>query len=450
VNQFAPGVILNERPRPRVVVKFSTKEHQDQWVEALGALFETVQPINDDDAINWGEFDCLFTDDAHLTFRYTTRGGGWRFRYPEHINVFLLVNDADGSVNLVYSPATQREFGNPLGTIGIRHGVVGSHIRRVDGLDDRIAAAIDMDLAPVVKEFDRHTVFRTDDPSRFEFRPLLLGPNNGPLAITAVLSHGASLWVLPNFFPILPMNLVRAAYREWSVSDSARFPALPDWEGDSSYFTAKELEIAARIEAEDARFAALRAQHSESAAALAEELALARDEADAGTRALLTADGSVLASAVLSALVTLGFHCRDMDDEFPESHREDLRVSDGDDPDWEAIAEVKGYSKGAKVDIIQQANRHARIYAAENGRNPTVWMIVNAQRRQSPETREKPFTSRADEMAVVEDSGDMVLDSRVLFELVRRVEAGSLDPQKARSWLRGSSGVVWQLPVDLL
>lgn len=76
----------------------------------------------------------------------------------------------------------------------------------------------------------------------------------------------------------------------------------------------------------------------------------------------------------------------DHHDEKTGAKLEDLRVDDPSSPDWHCLAEVKGYTKGAKVnDVSQITGRPVAAYTKETGDYPsTVWHIVNIWRGKRP------------------------------------------------------------------
>ena len=81
------------------------------------------------------------------------------------------------------------------------------------------------------------------------------------------------------------------------------------------------------------------------------DLDAAGEEADAGIRRCIWDDGDNLVASVGDILKGLGFAVRDMDAEQEQGKpkREDLRLTLDDRPEWEAIAEVKGYTKGTRT-----------------------------------------------------------------------------------------------------
>lgn len=177
--------------------------------------------------------------------------------------------------------------------------------------------------------------------------------------------------------------------------------------------------------------------------ALKHRLEDAAERADSGPGRLLTADGDELNVAVLNALKDLGFGVRDMDDHHDErtgAKLEDLRVDDPADPDWHCVAEVKGYTKGAKVnDVSQITGRPVAAYTKETGDFPSaVWHIVNAWRGTPPSTRPVAIPND-DDLKSLTDSDGALIDTRDLFEAWRDVHAGQVEAEAVRVSLRSAT-----------
>lgn len=176
--------------------------------------------------------------------------------------------------------------------------------------------------------------------------------------------------------------------------------------------------------------------------ALKDQLEDATKRADAGPGRLLAADGDELTDAVLCALQDLGFVVRDMDDHHDEktgAKLEDLRVDDPSAPDWHCLAEVKGYTKGAKVnDVSQITGRPVAAYTKETGDFPSsVWHIVNAWRGTPPSTRVVAIPND-DDLKPLTDAGGALIDTRDLFEAWRDIRAGKVDAGAVRASLRSA------------
>lgn len=176
--------------------------------------------------------------------------------------------------------------------------------------------------------------------------------------------------------------------------------------------------------------------------ALKDQLEDAAKRADSGPGRLLTADGDELSDAVLKAMQDLGFGVRDMDDHHDErtgAKLEDLRVDDPKAPGWHCLVEVKGYTKGAKVnDVSQITGRPVAAYTKETGDFPSaVWHIVNAWRGTPPSTRPVSIPND-DDLKPLTDAGGALIDTRDLFEAWRDVRAGLAEAEDVRVSLRSA------------
>ncbi|WP_247041379.1 hypothetical protein [Arthrobacter rhizosphaerae] len=162
--------------------------------------------------------------------------------------------------------------------------------------------------------------------------------------------------------------------------------------------------------------------------------------ADEGTRRILISDGDDLVQAVTTVLEDLGFSVRNMDDHHDErtgAKLEDLRVEDPSDPSWLSLVEVKGYTKGAKVnDVPQITGRPAVAYTKETGQEPpAVWHVVNAWRGTNPSTRVQAIPAD-DDLRPLTEAGGALIDTRDLYEAWRDVSAGIADADSVRASLR--------------
>ncbi len=179
----------------------------------------------------------------------------------------------------------------------------------------------------------------------------------------------------------------------------------------------------------------------------AREDSLARDveqeiqAAAAGAQMLLTADGDDLTDAVTAALTSLGFRVRNMDthhDEKTGAKLEDLRVTEAEDPQWISLAEVKGYTRGAKVsDVPQITGRPDAAFTRETGDFPsTVWHIVNTWRGTDPSTRRKAIDNDAVDLRPLTDADGAIIDTRDLFLAWRDVQSGAAQATDVRKSLK--------------
>ncbi|MDR7381109.1 hypothetical protein [Promicromonospora iranensis] len=216
-----------------------------------------------------------------------------------------------------------------------------------------------------------------------------------------------------------------------------RFPAPPDWQRREAWATPDmrvSLGELGAIALE--RVAALERLATQEVAAKT-ALDQAAVTAAAGPQRVLTSDGADLVAAVLALLRDLGFTVEDRDDHHDQktgAKLEDLLVTDGG---WACLAEVKGYTKGAKVtDVSQIAGRPSVAYAAEHRRAPdVVWHIVNGWRTKDPSTREKAIPNELDLKPLTSADGCLI-DTRDLFRAWRDVQEGRATAEGVREAMR--------------
>lgn len=250
-------------------------------------------------------------------------------------------------------------------------------------------------------------------------------------------------WALP-YVPDHPEQWLAAALADWHEKTPKRVPLLPGWQSRTTWRTADEAAAVARQEEFEAERARVVAGLDERDLALRADVAAATTRAEAGARRLLTAQGDDLVAVVTETLATFGFDVENVDDTVGDQGPkvEDLRISDPDDPAWTNITEVRGYTGGAKVSDLQRLARFTALYTNRTGALPSsVWYVVNQFLGQDPDTRSAPLAGSDDDVAVFAEGGGLVVDTRELFRLLRRVEGGETSPEEARKALRGATGV---------
>lgn len=439
---------------------------RDTWADVLSELLLTVDRYRYTAEADWSEYDCVFTDENPLTFEVENVAGEyeppqlrarWSQSFASHLDLFVIYGQPSQQPSQKYIGAWPEESEDgkwvdelPQHVIRLTAHVRGRHVTRVEGLGESLSLAVDQTLAKVAKQREKHVVYElvgssdsTSGPP--EYRPLLLGPSDKPLAVTWARASGASTWVVPKDAQAV-MTLVRSAFAEWHDRDAKRYPRLPNWDTDRRFRTAGELRILDELARLQAAFEESRDAHEAHLSELRERLEEASNADGVARRALLRADGAELEKAVQDALSTLGFSVELRDEVNTVSKREDLRITDPDDPDWLAICEVKGYKGGAGLDALRQVEHHAGLFARDEGKLPSKWVIVNAQRLQDPGSREVPYVTRADDLGSLEDTGGLVVDTRALFEALQLVEGGVRGRDEVRVLLRESVGVLAACP----
>lgn len=256
---------------------------------------------------------------------------------------------------------------------------------------------------------------------------------------------GGRCWALP-FVPERPEQWLAAALVDWHERTPQRVPALPGWKTRPTWLTAAEVLAQDALNAlrneRSTLSAELEARERELAAAAID----AESAADRGPRRLLTAQGDELVAAVTEALEVLGFLVTNMDEKAvlrPGTPKvEDLRLTDPAEPTWTNITEVRGYTGGAKVSDLQRLGRFAALYQVSTGSLPVSrWYVVNQFLEKDPDLRADPLAGSEEDVRVFAEDRGLVVDSRQLFLLRRRVVDGVVTPEEARALLRRRVGV---------
>jgi hypothetical protein len=454
-----------------VAVVSWTDNLRDAWAVALSEILSTVDSFRSTSEADWSEYDCVFTDENPLSFdarntadsyqadRFEYR---WAQNFASHLDVFVILGSPTQQRSQSFIGAwPERSVGGdwsedvPHHVMEVTAHVVGRHVTRVRGVDEVLSGAVDQSLATVAKRRTEHVVYElhksvsgaADDAP--DPRPLLLGPSDRPLAVTWTRESGASVWVIPEDAESV-MTMVRAAFAEWNERDAKRYPVLPDWDQDRRFRTARELALLDELKEVEDLFDRSREAHEAKVVELRGRLDDAAGTDGSDRRALLRADGDELERAVEKALADLGFLVQAMDKVHTASRREDFRLSDPGDSEWLAICEVKGYKGGAGLDALRQVEHHAGLFARDEGKLPSKWVIINAQRLQDPGTREVPYVTRTDDIGSLEDTGGLVVDTRALFEALQLVEGGLRSRDEVRALLRESTGVLVTCPPSAL
>lgn len=225
-------------------------------------------------------------------------------------------------------------------------------------------------------------------------------------------------------------------HREWllhvlgelRVHDPDRFPSDPEWQTHEAWATPALREAMRRRADFEVEWVAAQAEFDRRRGELAAEIDSETEAAAGGMWRLLTSQGDDLVGAVADCLRDLGFTVQDMDDHHDEvtgARLEDLRVTDPDEPGWECLGEVKGYTKGARVNDVPQVTMRPSVnYAAERGHPPSnVWHIVNTFLDTDPSARPPSVPADSDLQPLTVANGALI-DTRDLFGAWRDVIEG--------------------------
>jgi hypothetical protein len=312
-----------------------------------------------------------------------------------------------------------------------------------------VAELVRRDLAPQALGRETHTAVGTAGGSGFRsWVPFLMSTSG--MRIAGMFERGregaaGQCWTLPEDVR-LHAEWLLAALRHWRTREPDRFVRLPGlgWEREDSWLTAEEAPIKQALDDLQAERTNFLANYEEDLARLETELAAARGVGATGARRLLTADSDELVAEVRTTLELMGFVVYDVDADVAAKGEkvEDLRVEDPEQPGWIALAEVKSYGGGAKVnDLLKIAGRFVVRFAAETGRSPDgTWFIANTFRGADPSMRPPMLASDEAVLTTFAEGGGLVIDTANLFRLRRQVELGHLGHAEARRILRKSTG----------
>ena len=267
--------------------------------------------------------------------------------------------------------------------------------------------------------------------------PFLLNSNGRPVAgIFRRRANGwPEWWWLPPDSPD-PERWIAAALARWRrLKPDAFEPDVTDWKSDSRWQTSEELGLSGTLAELDEAHAAAVARYETERTRIAAELREASEAADAGPRQLLTSQGDDLKEEVAAALSDLGFEAADADREHAEKGDllEDLRVSDPGEQGWVALAEVRGYTGGAKLSDLMRIGRFVTRYTTAEGKPPSAaWYVVNQFIGSDPGSRQAPLASNPEEVTVFAESDGLVVHTTDLFSLREKVRSGDLSAEEAR------------------
>jgi hypothetical protein len=255
------------------------------------------------------------------------------------------------------------------------------------------------------------------------------------------LAEGGLAWVAP-FVPARPEAWLGAALESWAARRPERYSDLPRWELDPRWQTPSEIEATMALQALAEERERIVRELDEREGSLRADLVSAKRAAELGARRLLNAQGDQLVEAVAEALRSLGFSVVDVDATLDGARRvEDLRVSEPADPGWTNITEVKGYSGGARSSDLQRLSNYAELYRTRTERLPdTRWYVVNHALTDPPAGRTEVLAGADDHVDLFAEVGGLVIDTRILFSLVRDVELGLREAETVRQHMRQGTG----------
>ena len=343
-------------------------------------------------------------------------------------------------------------------------GVRGSHTLESIGsnTERRVKAAEDCPdiYASLAAKLAKDLTAATDPPVTFS-RPVRLEDqiqvlahttSGFPVALRCEIERFTGAQVMagrlqPAVVLVLPrIDDIRAWFRallhDIHEIDPAAVPRPPPrLAAPADWHTPEELDLAEQI-ADIDRQITCRQQKRELHEAGLDSLGRAADD---GIRQALWGEGTRLVAAVKTILERLGFEVRDMDAETPEGQlkREDLRLTHPARPGWEAISEVKGYSRGTKTSDARQINEYRNRYRDDEGTFPdlTLWIANPYNAINDPSDRPPPDDNVNESAANIETVHVLTAD---LYRVWAMVEAGQAVADQLLQELIDASPGIWR------
>lgn len=425
--------LIGDAPRPWVIGFDLTDDEASALAPFCGRL---VRKSSQDNEEFWAE-----EFDVAVSF-----GGGLLAHNAVPYRVTFAEEPSDAALNAIFAGSVGVDSSTlPVTTPWIRR-VPAQRVRITDHARDKNLHSLVLDSCVPVPG-TQYVAFREPVHPPRKVYPLLVEElDHGQTLAALIEEEGDSFAAEPMSSLIwLPAGArthlsawFGAAIALWRVQAPERFPVNADWEAEMRW--SSPAEIAARdlltvFEDEEGQ----RLARAETARqGLRAELEQAT-QGGAEARAILTGDGDELVEAVGRALSRLGFEVVNAD-ALPENRsakKEDLQVRLGS---WVALAEVKGYTRGAKSNDLLQVLKAAMTFAVRTSREPdALWYIVNAHRRTDPAVRPIPLESDPDHVSSIENG--CVIDTRELFRLWQAVELGLISKEDGRTQLQSAHGL---------
>lgn len=274
-------------------------------------------------------------------------------------------------------------------------------------------------------------------------RPMLSDADGNMVIGAFPRGDGGWCWALPHSTDH-PELWLAEALTTWQEFAPERFPQIDPWRTRSAWMTAPERaahEVRDQhVAKRDDMLLDLKKQGLEIDA----RILAAEKSAEQGPRRLLTSQGDTLVDAVMQALTGLGFLVEDIDDERDSqglAKVEDLNVTDPGHSQ-KVLAEVKGYTGGAKASDLIAIGRHAVRFVKRTGDAPDrTWYVVNQFLDRDPDARQRPLAGAPEDIKAFSDTGGLIIDTRDLFTLTQDVAAGAMSDAQARDTLLEQTGV---------
>lgn len=439
--------IYNAKPKPRAIfIGFSEDELASSKLASLFPYSVEVGLIDNINNINQSEFDvaiCYQSSDLHM------------------LDGHLFVLSVGG-----HSLPKQIRPENKIGSFFTHPQTsVADEFVIDDGLPTELHKLIQETLLPVFVKNERHNVLNSrvilPTPTLVNgsarktveeelWKPLVADSSGKTLAgyfyRSSLDTDSPEFWWLPKEFPIPHLyKWIDFLLKRWREQSPNTFPLNAKWEEEDDWQTVEEREIYSKINELEKEFEESKIEFASKLSALQNEQTNAKEAANKNERALLKKQGTSLKNIVQKTLEFFEFEVIDVDTvkKTKSTKLEDLRVGTTyEGSDWIALAEVRGYKKGAKINDLLRLQRFEANYLQETkGQNPdAIWLIVNHDLQLSPSKRKYALSNSKTEVEEFADGGGLVIDTVELFKLKLQVDEESISKSDARTALCSSTG----------
>ncbi|MFC1952865.1 hypothetical protein ACFLWR_01880 [Chloroflexota bacterium] len=231
------------------------------------------------------------------------------------------------------------------------------------------------------------------------------------------------------FSPINQTAWVEVIVGEWAKVYKESFPFFGDWSSTPEWMVKEEREILSSIANLEEEKHQIILQTNSKISELSLDLEKVKKSVNEGLRRLITEQGTPLVEEVASVLKKVGFNVEIVDQSIDVNapKREDLRLTDSKDvgSNWEAIVEVRGYSKsGGSTADLQRLNRFSTLYHEEKGRFPEKMIyIVNGQIELLPAYRQISSSPAQEDVQIFAESNGLVIATIDLFRRFNSADA---------------------------
>lgn len=261
------------------------------------------------------------------------------------------------------------------------------------------------------------------------------------LISSALISNPHSLLPLAVVFIRLESNLgiawlpnsiydqvawVKLIISDWAKIDPDSFPGFSDWIHSSEWITQEEKVLLSQIENLENKKQETISSIDKKIVTLSQELDVLTQKVNSSLRRLITAQGDELVEEVLSVFQEFGFTVQNIDQTLSSdsSKREDLRIQAPEHEGWEAIVEVRGYSRSAgKTSDLSRLARFASFYQFEKNKFPDKRIyVINGQIDLLPSQRQNPLSSSLEDIEVFAEQNGVVISTLDLFHFASNLD----------------------------